>query len=212
MSASQSSPDLGGAPAVTSGVRRGQSYTDGRGRTRSRKNHIWTPADFDKLRLFWSELTVKQIAKRIGSTENTVYWRAQLLGLPLGCPQGMEYLSHAAKRTGFETVTLRGVLARAGVKIRRAQFRPNCPKRGRAGRGRLTYIVAPDAVDAAVEAWCAQETLSAAAARIGVRGETLARRLVNDPRVPPKPSGKRAWRIPSAIIDDIAAKHWPEAA
>ena len=157
----------------------------------------WTIEDDARLRRLWdAETTLRQIAKQMGRSEATTYWRAQKLGLKLGCPDGWEYLTHAAKRAGFGTVQLRRILRWAGVAIRRAITRPGAKRRGRPGAGRLTYVVAPGDVDAAVESWLETETLERAARRNGICGETLARRLRAigiDKQVRGK--RKRHWRV-----------------
>lgn len=78
----------------------------------------WTEADDQRLRKFWDgELSLREIAKRLQRTEATTYWRAQKLGLPLGCPDGWEYLTHAAQRTGYATKQLRPILYWAIVEL-----------------------------------------------------------------------------------------------
>lgn len=161
------------------------------GRYRRRR---WTLDDDRRLRALWSgETQLRQIAATLRRTTKTTYWRAQKLGLPLGCPHGWEYLSRAAKRTGYCTTQLRPILEAADVEVRHALARP-AKRRGKRGAGRFAFIVWPADVDVAVARWLETEPLSAAARRVGVSADTLARRLlsvgVEKPRV-----GKFRWRI-----------------
>jgi len=161
------------------------------------KRRRWTAADDQKLRLLWGD-PIDRVARELGRTVITVYWRAQKLGLGLGCPQGYERLQAAAVRTGFAIASLRMILGWAKVPIRRAVTRfPS---------DRGSHIVEPVAVDEAVERWLATETPNAAGRRFGTSGETVARHLeVSGLRIPRKPCGKRHWRVPSATIDRAMA-------
>lgn len=131
----------------------------------------WTEEEDRKLRWLWDEpLGIDAIAEKLGRTRLTTYWRAQVLELPLGPPQGCEYLYVAARRVGYSTGDeLRRVLDWAGVKIRLCRTR-----RGKhAGR----YYVDSFDVDEAVERWLKTETAEAAARRLGISGEALREKL-----------------------------------
>ena len=156
----------------------------------------WSPIDDVRLRKLWNaELDLDQIAERLGRTQISTYWRAQKIGLPLGCPDGWEYLSHAAKRTGYDTGQLRTILAADGISLRCAIAAPNRKRRGKVtGFVRRTHIVPPGAVDAAVEAWLEREPLEAAARRVQMCAETLARRL-RSIGVTKDVGRKRYWRV-----------------
>lgn len=166
------------------------------------KNRRWTPADDAALRYAWGEGTLRQIATKLGHTPLSTYWRAQKLGLGLGCPDGYEYLSHAAERAGYTATQLRRILAWAGVKVRRSMSRN---VRG----GRVPHIVVPFDVDDAVSRWHATETVEHAARRYGAHGDLvrrwLARAIAAGVRVPPKPRSKAHWRVPSETIDAVVA-------
>lgn len=161
----------------------------------------WTKNDDRNLRELWGERTLRGISARLGRTTQAVFHRAQKIGLSLGCPDGAEYLTHSAERTGYSVETLRMILDRSGVAIRRTMSRP-------LGRrvGRPCHFVDPFEVDEAVEAWLKTEPLASAARRRGLDDSTLARRLRGVEGVPPKPVGKRHWRIPTAVIDRVVGQ------
>lgn len=162
-------------------------------------HRIWTPAEDNALRLMWGEYDVAETAKRIGRTVIATFARAQAIGLPLGCPQGWEYFSAACTRTGYGVDQLRRILRKAGMTIRFSMARPS-------GRPRRHQIVDPDQVDAAVERWLKSESLHAAAVRHGITPGTLEHWLrLSGRKLPPKPRGKKRWRIPTEIIDAVVA-------
>lgn len=160
-----------------------------------RKNRRWTRADDRQLMLLWGSCSLAATARRLGRTTVTTYWRAQKLGLGLGCPRGYEYLSAAAKRTGFDTATLRTVLRWAGVHVEKVLCRRV------SGTWRRHYVN-PDRVDQAVSEWLATETPEQASRRIGISTEIIVNRLrASGLPLPERPGKKRRWRIPSETID-----------
>lgn len=163
------------------------------------KNRRWTNIDDQRLRTWWGE-PIRKVARELGRSVITVYWRAQVLGLPLGVPQGGEYLTAAAKRCGYAIKTFRKILRWAGVKVRRSVTRnPRECWRG-------THWVDPDDASDAVARWCRTETPQAAGRRYNTDGETIVRRLVaSGLPLPPKPRFKRHWRIESELIDQACA-------
>ncbi len=171
-----------------------------------RRRRRWTWRDDDRLRDLWGEHTVAQIARALERTELTVYWRAQTLGLGLGCPQGFEYLSHAAARTGYATGQLRRILRWAGVGVR-----PACTRLG--PRRRPTHIVDPDDVDDAVARWHATETIEAAARRHDLSAEAMIACLeaagvqirVVRPEHRLRPGGRLHRRVTTADVDGAVA-------
>jgi hypothetical protein len=158
----------------------------------------WTKDDDRRLRNWWGEFTVETIAKRLNRTAATTFWRATILDLPLGAPDGTEYLSHAAERTGYALASLRLILKRSGVEMKRTMSRPE------KGTKRHFHCVEPLLVDAAIAAWLKTEPLEAAARARGLSSEALAKRLRGRDGVPPKPT-KIHWRIPTAVIDQALA-------
>lgn len=116
------------------------------------KHPRWTAADDERLLLLWGETSLEGVAAAMGRTVRAAYWRAKLMGLPLGCPQGHEYLSAAAARTGYATYQLREILKHARVAIKRAMVRPTGPR-----SVRLHHVVVPFDVDRAVECWLQKE-------------------------------------------------------
>lgn len=176
-----------------------------------RRKSSWTPADDRTLRLLWSELPLAEIAERMGRTMASLYQRAKVLQLPLGCPQGWEYLTHAAHRCGYEVAQMRRLLRWASVRLMRAQSRPGVKPRGAGLRDprAKTWIVEPDRVDEAVARWLQCETVNAAAARLGVSAHTLERLLAGDPEAGQRPRKHVTWRVPSAVAEARVAQ-WRE--
>lgn len=163
------------------------------------KNRRWTDVDDKRLRNWWGE-PIAKVARELDRSVITIYWRAQVLGLPLGVPQGGEYLSTAARRCGYATQTFRKILKWAGVSARRAVTR-NPLKCWHAA-----HWVDPDDANDAVSKWLRTETPQAAGRRLGLDGSTVIRRLIlSGLPLPPKPGRKEHWRIESEIIEQACA-------
>src|SRR5690606_27835463 len=87
------------------------------------------------------------------------------------------------------------------------------PGAARPGAVRVTHIVEPADVDAAVEAWCATETLQEAARRHGYEASVLRlliekARAAGDTRVPSPPRKRRGrWRVNSELVDELFAEY-----
>lgn len=162
----------------------------------------WKPQEDRKLMLLWGEYPMEKLAEVFRRTPKAIQLRASTLKLPIGCPSGWEYLSHAAKRTGFATITLRLILKKAEVHLRREYTLRSGKRRPRPKRDSRRWIVEPDLVDDAVALYCAEETPESAAKRRGTSRETLMLILAAAGIYPP-PKGKKrkAWRLPSADID-----------
>lgn len=158
----------------------------------------WTPSDDKSLRAWWGE-PLRKVARELGRTVLTVYWRAYNLGLPLGVPEGGEYINTAAKRCGYDLKTFRGVMKWAGVKVHRVITR----RVGKVKNGR--HWVDSEEATAAVERWHKTETPEAASRRYHVEGETIVRRLlVSGLPLPTRPR-KAPWRIETTTIDQAMA-------
>jgi len=158
----------------------------------------WTRADVKVLRDLWGTLTLATIAERLGRSPLTVYYFATKAGLQRGCPQGFEYLTAAAKRTGFDTGQLRVILAHAGVKLRVVMALPK-------KRPRHYHVVSPDVVDDAVAAWMLLELLPHAARRLGVTREVLRSALIAAGHAPPP--RKFTWRVLPHVADEAVAAY-----
>jgi hypothetical protein len=161
-------------------------------RLRICRNKWWSPAEDDRLRKLWdAEMQMHDIAERLGRTQEAVYVRASLIGLPPSKPDGWEYLSHAAERTGFHTSQLRRILDAAGISPRPVLTRPVKGEE----RRRRRHIVWPADVDAAVGMWHESEPLKTAAQRHGLSEnglKSLLRRIgIKRPALP----RKRHWRV-----------------
>lgn len=158
----------------------------------------WSPRDDETLRSNWGDLSLAELAKLLDRTELTTYWRGRLLGLPCGCPQGFEYLTDAAKRTGFAVKQLRHLLWRCNVEIRRSISRPPA-------RARSYHVVDPVAVDSAIALWLHREPLRPLADRLGVSAPTLQKLLVAAGCKPPR-RRKVRWRIDPALAARLVAE------
>jgi len=155
----------------------------------------WTPGDDLTLEALWGEgLRLTAIAKTLQRTPATTYWRAQKLGMPLGCPEGFEYLSHAADRAGFSTRRLVQILRTYGFKVRTALARP------RGVESRRFHIVTPEDVDAAVAAFVKTETPEAAARRRGINADRLRARLARL-GIANEPGTKQHLRVTDAQVE-----------
>ncbi|HRE87495.1 MAG TPA: hypothetical protein PK095_00020 [Myxococcota bacterium] len=168
----------------------------------------WTECDDDQLRFLWGTYTIEAISKKLGRTQTTIYWRAQQLGLGLGCPRGCVYLTELGREAGFDAATLRRILAWADVPIKRALTRPGAQACGHRGVGKLTFFVDHAEGLEAVERWLAAEYVNAAAKARGLSNCTLRRWLVEDGRAA-KPLKKKAWRVPTKLIDEVVARRRP---
>lgn len=164
----------------------------------------WTPEDDRHLTSLWGTASVAWIARHLNRTAVTTYWRAQKLELPLGCPQGYEYLTAAAKRTGYTVGQLRKVLKTGGVRVWLSMARPTKARRH-------FHTVDPLDVDEAVASWLASEVVEAAGTSRGMVGETLRAWLLDAAKrgtaMPAPPKGKAHWRVPTATIDAVVAWH-----
>jgi hypothetical protein len=174
----------------------------------------WSEHDDAHLMVLWGVRAIAKVAKLLGRTPDAVYERARQLGLGLGCPRGAEYLTTAARRTGYAVTTLRMILRWGGVRIERATTRPSATRRGKAARkAHLTHVVEPCDVDDAVARWCATEALEMAAESRSIGSATLARLLREatargDARIPAKPRGfRKHWRIPSLLVDELVTAY-----
>ena len=197
----------GGARRLADQLQRSLHSVHRRARRLNVKRYThWSSADVAKLKQLWGDHSVETVARMMGRSPEAVYWRAQKHGLTLGCPQGYEYLSHAAKRAGFPVGTLRRILRLTGHSgsIRRAITRTRVAP----GSSRhVHWVVDSFAVDEAVEQWLSTEPLEAACRRLGVGRAWLMNRLVGRPDVPARPQLRKAtWRVPSAVVDRVVAE------
>lgn len=160
----------------------------------------WSPEDDKKLLFLWETgLRLYAIANRLDRRPQSVYWRARHLGLGIGCPQGYEYFSAAAERTGFYPPTLRRILNAAGVKLHMALSTPNVPR-----NLWRRHFVDPDEVDAAVTAWMKTEEVGAAARVRGMCAHTLQRWLREAGVIGPRRKRCRTpQRAATEVIDRV---------
>lgn len=164
----------------------------------------WTPADIRKLRTLWDSTDpLSKIAKHLGRSEYSTYGKAKQIGLPLGVPEGCEYLQAAAARTGYRTEDLRRILKRAEIEIH--LVRTDRSRRTKHSR----HYVDPFEVDLAVEKWHDTETVKFASSRHGISDWTLGKWL-KDAGVPRRNRKRNEhWRVESAVIDRVVAERFP---
>lgn len=164
----------------------------------------WTANDDQHLRALWGTISLGHVAKTLKRTTDATYWRARRLGLPCGSTQGMEYLTAAATRTGFETTSLRRILRWGGVRLVPTSSRPTKARR-------RFHMVDPIDVDDAVERWLRTEIIEVAARDRGMSGDTLERWLreagVGVSTVRPAGKGEKPHRrVETAVIDRVVAE------
>lgn len=193
-----------GAKAASETLGRSFASTCKRARRLGLATHArWTKTDVETLEDYWGHETLAQLSKRLGRTKAAIYQRANESGFVLGVPEGYEYLTHAAKRTGFTPSQLREILRSAGAPLRRTTSRPGKVKRH-------YHMVDTVDVDDAVEKWLSCEETHPAAEARGLCGDTL-RRWLRDAascgfEIPPEPKiAKGRWRVPSKTIDAVIA-------
>lgn len=126
----------------------------------------WSAEDDQELAALWGEMSLGTIAKRMKRTVATTYWRARKLGLKRGCPRGLEYLTSAAERTGYDTKTLRAILKANGVRLLPAFARPTKAKRH-------FHVVDPQDVDDALAKHHEGAPVQQHAREYGVSGDCL---------------------------------------
>jgi hypothetical protein len=160
---------------------------------------FWTPREDARLRFLWdTSASLSAIGKEIGRSPTGVYCRAQILGLPLGVPQGYEFISAASERTGYWVQTLEKILAWAGV-------RAHAVRTLGTRRGEVRRYVDPLDVDDAIALWHKTESLHAAAQRHGVSDATLRRWLRRIGVEEPERGSKQMWRVLSVDADRAMA-------
>jgi hypothetical protein len=171
------------------------------------KRRRWTKDEDRRIVLLWGEWPTERLATALGRSQQAVARRGHELGMKFGCPRGMETMRAAIARTGFTQKTLRQILAWAGVEPELTVSW--CA--GRAPRRRLQLDQMD--VDDAIEGWLKLEVVAAAARRHGVPANRLMLWLQQSGEdIPPKPRGKRWWRVPSDVIDRVVSGRCPSQA
>jgi hypothetical protein len=100
----------------------------------------WTSKQDSILRFEWGSDAAK-LAAKLGRTVPAIRFRAQVLGLHLGHASGREYITTAARRTGYSVAQLRKILVAVKVRIYSSPM----------GVDKRTHSVDYDDVDRAVE-------------------------------------------------------------
>lgn len=162
------------------------------------KNRRWTAEEDERLRMLWGERPLAELARIFARPEGGIYFRAGKLGIRRGAPQGKEFVTTAAERTGFDRATLRKILHWAGVRITK-------PSRDSKGAWRFGYVDVYD-VDRAVEAWLKTEPLNVSARRHGWCAETIRKWLAEAGELPPSRGRKCHLRVDIAVVDRVVAE------
>lgn len=169
----------------------------------------WKPKDEEVLRFLWeTPATIRELCTHFGRSAQGICRRAVKLGLPPRVPNGFEFLTHAAMRTGFDIKTFRNVLLWARVKIhivRRYKLKRKKVKNRKRKFFHQCYVN-PLEVDEAVGRWMNTETPATAAPRFGVDATTL-RRWLRNAGIKRKPERHCPWRIDSKIIERVVYEH-----
>lgn len=170
----------------------------------------WTAKDDAVLIRLWNEGEfLVEICRRLGRNPEHpegVCRRARVLGLPSSVPPGHEFVTRAARRTGYCVETLWRIIQWAGVVTRPVRT----PHPGRRV-GHRKYYVDPYDVDVAIERWMKAESPTEGAARWGISPTTLAKWLVDAGICTPCVPGKRhVWHIDAAVIDKVVLARRPE--
>jgi predicted transcriptional regulator len=150
-----------------------------------RKRPQWTYAEDKRLSFLWiTTMSIKTLCKKFGRSQQAVCRRARALGLDTTIPEGYEFLSEAARRTGFSRQTLCNILRWAEVPIHQARSHLAEPRTKERTRTRKAYhkqYVDPFDVDEAVTNWMKEEEQKASPEQLarehGLDGGTLRRRL-----------------------------------
>lgn len=169
----------------------------------------WSKTEENLLVWNWESSTVEALADKLGRTPLSVYCKAHELGLQRGCPQGMEYVTAAAKRTGYALATLKNILRWAKVHVEPTRSRRYASK-ATANAGFQCHFVRPDAVDAAIASWLSSESVGGAAKARGIRPHDLRARLREHPEAPERPEGRARWRVPTWLIESVLAEKRPD--
>lgn len=163
----------------------------------------WSSDDDQELAALWGEMALGSIAKSLRRTVATVYWRARKLNLKHGCPRGLEYLSGAATRTGYDPKTLRVILKAQGVRLLPAFARPTKAKRH-------FHVVDPQDVDDALARHHEGAPVQQHARELGMSGDCLRvwllRARAAGLRVPAPPTIKKGcWHVSSRVVAEVMA-------
>lgn len=161
------------------------------------KHRRWTAQEEDQLRMLWGERPIAELSRIFRRPESGIYYRAGKLGLRSGAPQGKEYFTAAAERTGYARATFRRILRWANVKVSR-------PSRTRGGAYMFAYVDTYDA-DRAVEAWTKTEPLQVSARRHGWTAGTIRKWLAEAGKLPPSRGHKKHLRVEIAVVNEVVA-------
>lgn len=133
----------------------------------------WDAREDRTLRLEWGEVSVRTLRQKLpGRTWHAIYCRARDLGLG-SAAQGRVAVAEAARIAGFSWRAMFNLLRSSGVPLRRHAG----GMRAHGVRKAERWLVDPDEVREAVERRLAAETISQAAARVGLSAAAMRVRL-----------------------------------
>lgn len=136
----------------------------------------WRERDLAALHFHWDSMPPADLAAMLGRTPIGIYQAARREGLGLGRPRGALSVTEAARQAGMQFEAFKQACLAAGVKLRpnRASRINPCVRDKSQRRERW---VTPEDMHRAVAWFCASETITAAAARLGVSRYALDRVL-----------------------------------
>lgn len=185
------------------------------GSLRARVRHLgigvyrrWTEDEKFDLESCWGAgMSINRISKRLNRTKLGIIAQAARIGLPMGCPDGFEYVKDAATRCGYaNTATIRKILNWAGYKARRSLSMPH--PAAKTNHRRPHYIVDSEAVDDAVKRWHQTETIEQAARDHGISGVCMREWLLRAGVIKPLEEGSRSVRrVPTVEVERVVREH-----
>lgn len=159
----------------------------------------WSAKDREALRMGWGEVSIAELAAKLGRSRRSTFDRGVRMGLKAGCPAHREYVQAAADRTGFHLTTMRRILKWARIVPVPAPTYP-------AKRPTIRTTVDPYAVDEAVKAWLQTETLAAAGRARDISPHRIWIALGRLPKPPKRRRHRRHWRLSPEVIDAALAE------
>lgn len=171
-----------------------------------RRKMRWSQFELRVLHRYWGELQPRRLRARLpGRSWVAIFRMAATEGLTLGVPRGYVSLHDAARRLGYSHASVvRALAQRAGVEV----FRHDCKLRpSDTGKAYVEW----DAILSASEREVRElEVLGPAAVRRGINAGRLWTWVRDEGLLPPLPEGRARRgpvRLPTAVIDDLVARH-----
>lgn len=167
----------------------------------------WTREEDHRLGFLWiTTMPILAMSRRLKRSPQSICRRAKKLGLPSTMPDGYEFVTASARRTGFTTPTLLRILQWAEVPLHLARnhYAGSRPSTARVRGPYHQRYVDPFDVDEAIERWHLTAPVEEIAHHHGLDGTTLRKRLAREGRLPRSESGKRTdLRVHEASVLDV---------